>query len=470
MELIGDAGRTGRINRRLYQSRLMLGRAETGVKGQSIGMGALLTFIGPSVSAMERAGRRAAIVEPQRSVRDGGPGVHASDAILRRIAPLGVARLSGTSLVPNPRRPRDRRPSRPSRRDATLDRSDTTAHRWGVTTAALDRLLALLIAALVTTGLVTLRMGAEGEAWVFAVHGLLAAALAVTVAMKLGRSLPKAVRARRWGRVALGLVLSAATIAALVLGFAWVASGRLLTVASWTVLTVHAWIGLVLVPITVLHLLPRRWRLLRVPRRSTSRTVPLPRRVLTRRQLLSAGAIGGASLAIFGGAQVADILTGGMRRFTGSRWLPAGGMPPDTTFFGEAAPPIDAATWRLRVSDGAGIDVTYDLETIRALGEREQRAVLDCTSGWALETTWRGVPVAELLRDAGTRPDARSVIVRSATGWSTSLDSTELDAALLATSVGGGPLPLANGAPCRLVAPNRRGLDWVKWVTEVRVA
>ena len=40
-----------------------------------------------------------------------------------------------------------------------------------------------------------------------------------------------------------------------------------------------------------------------------------------------------------------------------------------------------------------------------------------------------------------------------------------LVAALLVTE-----LPHANGAPCRLVAPDRRGLEWVKWVTEVEVA
>ena len=336
--------------------------------------------------------------------------------------------------------------------------------------AALDRLLALLIAALVTTGLVTLRMGAEGQAWVFVVHGLLAAALAVTVAMKLGRSLPKAIRARRWRRVAFGLVLSAATIGALVGGFAWVAGGRILTIASWTVLTIHAWIGLVLVPITVVHLLPRRWRLLRPrsPRAGRGpRTSTAPR--MSRRHLLTAAVVAGASLAVFGGVQLADTLAGGVRRFTGSRWLPAGGVPPDTTFFGEAAPPIDAATWRLRVTDGDGVDVRFDLAAVRALGEREQLAVLDCTSGWALETSWRGLPLAALLRHAGTTSTPRSVVVRSATGWSSSLDPAELDDALLATSVAGGPLRVANGAPCRLVAPNRRGLDWVKWVTEIEV-
>ncbi len=42
--------------------------------------------------------------------------------------------------------------------------------------------------------------------------------------------------------------------------------------------------------------------------------------------------------------------------------------------------------------------------------------------------------------------------------------------AFLATGVGGVDLPPGNGAPCRLVMPDRRGLDWVKWVSEIRVS
>ena len=56
------------------------------------------------------------------------------------------------------------------------------------------------------------------------------------------------------------------------------------------------------------------------------------------------------------------------------------------------------------------------------------------------------------------------------TGWSVSLERHELDGALLATDVAGAALPAANGAPCRLIAPDRRGLDWVKWVAEIEVA
>ena len=99
----------------------------------------------------------------------------------------------------------------------------------------------------------------------------------------------------------------------------------------------------------------------------------------------------------------------------------------------------------------------------------ERDAVLDCTSGWAMRTAWRGTPLRAVLDAAGADPDAPHVRLRSVTGWSVNLERHELDDAILATHVAGAPLPAANGAPCRLVAPDRRGLDWIKWVTEIEV-
>lgn len=335
-----------------------------------------------------------------------------------------------------------------------------------MTAAAIDRLLAVLVVALAATGLISLRVGAPDGAWLFVLHGLFAAALAVTVARKVARSLPKAVAARRWRRVAVGGILSLATVASLAAGFAWVAGGRILTIGAWTVLTLHVWAGLVLIPLAVVHLAPRRWRLL-VPRRR-----PAPPRGtgprLTRRGLLAAGVVGAASLALFGVSEAADRLTGGVRRFTGSRWLPAGGVPIPTTFLGEGAPELDPLAWRLHVH-GSGRDLRLSLADLTALGVVDRSAVLDCTSGWVLETTWRGVPLTTVLAAAGGGAD-RPVVVRSATGWATTLAPDEFDRAVLAVGVAGLPLPVANGAPCRLVVGDHRGLDWVKWVVEVEVA
>jgi DMSO/TMAO reductase YedYZ molybdopterin-dependent catalytic subunit len=104
-----------------------------------------------------------------------------------------------------------------------------------------------------------------------------------------------------------------------------------------------------------------------------------------------------------------------------------------------------------------------------AFGQVTRWVVLDCTSGWAMATEWSGVPLANVLDAAGVGDGARSIVIRSLTGWAARLTRSEAQTALLAGAVAGAPLPVANGAPCRLVVPDHRGLDWVKWVAEVEV-
>ena len=326
--------------------------------------------------------------------------------------------------------------------------------------ATLDRVLAVLVVAMAATGLLSLRAGAADTAWVFTVHAVLGGSLLAATVLKLRRSVPRAARAGRWRRLALGSLVSLGVVAALTGGFLWVASGELLTVGTWTVLTLHAWVGLLVVPLVVVHLVPRRWRVLRLP----------PRNGVSRRTVLAAAGLGLVGVGAFGLTSLADLLRGGVRRFTGSRWLPTGGIPPVTTFFGEGTPSIDPAAWRLTVATPSTMR-SWTLEALRGLGETEMSAVLDCTSGWAIETGWRGVPLAAVLdaTDAGASGRRRRVRVESVTGWSADLPMDAARGAFLATGVAGVDLPAGNGAPCRLVVPDHRGLDWVKWVAAIRV-
>ncbi|MFN2483583.1 MAG: molybdopterin-dependent oxidoreductase [Candidatus Limnocylindria bacterium] len=331
----------------------------------------------------------------------------------------------------------------------------------------LDRLLAALVLALVATGLISLRAGVPHTAPLFAAHALLSGALLGAVAVKLRRSVPRAMRGRRWARLALASLLTLLAFAALAGGIAWAASGTILTLGSATVLTLHIWAGLALLPIVVVHVLPRRWRVLR-PRVHSPAAAQA--RQFSRRTFLAGALVAGVSLLTWGGSQMIERLTGSARRFTGSRWLPRGGAPPVTTFFGEGTPEIDPAGWRLRVHGRVARAGDYSLAELRELGERDRSAVLDCTSGWVLETDWRGVPLGDVLEAADADAAATDVTVRSTTGWYARLPISEARGALLALSVAGAPLPAGNGAPCRLVAPGRRGLEWVKWVAEIEVA
>ncbi len=57
----------------------------------------------------------------------------------------------------------------------------------------------------------------------------------------------------------------------------------------------------------------------------------------------------------------------------------------------------------------------------------------------------------------------------SVTSYRWSLPLEEARAALLATDVEGEPLSHEHGFPLRLVAPGRRGFEWVKWITSIEV-
>lgn len=334
-----------------------------------------------------------------------------------------------------------------------------------MSSASLDRGLAVLLVATAATGLLTLRAGGPGLAWVFVAHGLVGMVLLVSIALKLRGSMPRAVRAGHRGRLAVGALVTVVALASVLGGFASVASGTLVVIGPWTLITWHVAAGIALAGFLLLHLAPRRWRLL-VPGRAA---MPVARRRLSRRSLLAATALGAVGVGLWATAEALDRVLGGVRRFTSSRWLPPGGAPPATTFFGDTAPSIDPATWRLSVGGAVARPATYDLDSLAALGVERRIAVLDCTSGWAHETEWSGIPLARLLEAAGPRAGAGRVVVHSATGWGATIGLAEASLCLLATGVAGIPLPAGNGAPCRLVVPDRRGLDWVKWVTRVEV-
>ena len=327
--------------------------------------------------------------------------------------------------------------------------------------AALDRLLAILLVLELASGLLTLRAGVAATAPLFWLHGLLGGALLVAAGEKLRRSIGPAVRRRRWGRLVLGGLLTLLIAASVAGGFAWVASGRILSIGPWTILTLHVWAGLAAIPIVLVHLAPRRFRLLRPP--------PPGGRRLSRRTLLATGAVMALGAVAWGAGNLLDVVRGGARRFTGSRWLPAGGIPPPTTFYGEGTPSIDPSAWRLAVNGRVERPLRLDLAGLARLGVEERDATLDCTSGWVMSTRWRGTPLTSVLEAAGAA-DPRRIIVRSVTGWSVAIERHEVEGCLLATHVAGGELPAANGAPCRLVVPTRRGLDWIKWVESIQVA
>jgi DMSO/TMAO reductase YedYZ molybdopterin-dependent catalytic subunit len=112
--------------------------------------------------------------------------------------------------------------------------------------------------------------------------------------------------------------------------------------------------------------------------------------------------------------------------------------------------------------------VAYD--ELLALPITEREALLDCTGGWWTEQRWRGVTLGELLARHGVRASAQRVDVVSLTGHAWSFAIGEVDRLLIASHVGGETLTPGHGYPARLIAPDHRGFQWIKWVSRIHVA
>lgn len=99
---------------------------------------------------------------------------------------------------------------------------------------------------------------------------------------------------------------------------------------------------------------------------------------------------------------------------------------------------------------------------------------IHCVTRWSKAAVrFRGVPLADLLRDAAPRPDARFVRfeAHSDRRHSTSLPlAAALDLfTLLALEVNGEPLPVEAGGPLRSIVPGRYFYKSLKWLARIEL-
>jgi Oxidoreductase molybdopterin binding domain len=328
-----------------------------------------------------------------------------------------------------------------------------------VTPRGTDWSLALLVSLLFATGLLSWFRGAEGDAWVFAAHGIGGAALAILLAWKLRRVAGRVLDPGSWDRrTSAGIAVLALVALTLLSGWVWSTFGAL-DLPGYTLIAWHTLLGALLTVSVVVHLGLRAKR----PRR---------RDIAGRRQLLEAAAIGLGGLIAWRVQRPLSAalgLPGADRRFTGSYEADsfAGNAFPTTSWVADDPRPLDPGSYRLAVEGEVGRTLSLPLSELD--GRDELVATLDCTGGFYSEQRWRGLGLGRLVDRAEPRPRAGHLRVVSVTGyrWSFSLeDAREM---LLATRVGGEPLSHGHGAPARLVAPGRRGFQWVKWVTRVEL-
>jgi len=141
-------------------------------------------------------------------------------------------------------------------------------------------------------------------------------------------------------------------------------------------------------------------------------------------------------------------------------------------------PKIDVSTWELKIKGMVGQERTYTYEDILSRNLVERDITLTCVSnevGGILmgNARWLGVPLKELLDEAGVKDGATQIVGRSVDGWTSGFPTKlAMDGrdAMVAIAMNGEPLPFAHGFPARLIIPGIYGyVSATKWLTEIEL-
>jgi DMSO/TMAO reductase YedYZ molybdopterin-dependent catalytic subunit len=241
------------------------------------------------------------------------------------------------------------------------------------------------------------------------------------------------------------------------------------------------------------------WALDLLTRAAPATTSPLPPGGADRRRFLLAG---GAAVAVVGGT-TGRLLQGRVDAAASRRAvvLPEAGTPlpppadgvhfaveglspfitPNADFYridtALLVPQVETAGWTLRVDGLVDRPREYTYEQLLARRLVEVDVTLTCVSnevGGSLvgNARWLGVPLAELLEEAGVQPRADQVVGRSVDGFTAGFPVGALDGrdALVAVGMNGEPLPLRHGFPARLVVAGLYGyVSATKWLKAIRL-
>ncbi len=318
-------------------------------------------------------------------------------------------------------------------------------------------LLVFLFLELVS-GFFGLTSGSEERAFQIQIHRIAGYGILVVGAWKLLNVL----RSLKWPRAGSVRVASLALVVGLVatmaLGLVWSIGGSyrwwLFSGMSW-----HIYAGAAVVPLLAWH----SWYMLR----KFPIAFWVERRLVLRAFGLAVAGFVGWQL-IERTASVAE-LPGSDRRFTGSydQGRFTGNAFPRVSWLNDRPSPMDVNRWQLNVTGAVNRPLTLGYEDLETDGE--VTATLDCTGGWHTTQNWSGARLAGILDRASPTSQARSIVVRSVTGYYRRYAIRDVDGLILATHVTGERLSHGHGFPTRLVAPGRRGFEWVKWVTEIEV-
>ena len=133
---------------------------------------------------------------------------------------------------------------------------------------------------------------------------------------------------------------------------------------------------------------------------------------------------------------------------------------------------VDIDTYTLKLSGLVATETEYTYDQVLENTAYTKVVTLNCVEGWKVDILWQGVLLADLFAKVGVQNGVNTVIFHSYDGYTTSLPlQTILDKdIIMAYKMNGVVIPPERGFPFQLVAEDKMGYKWAKWITEIELS
>lgn len=156
--------------------------------------------------------------------------------------------------------------------------------------------------------------------------------------------------------------------------------------------------------------------------------------------------------------------------YQGQPLTPVEGIPENSI---KGPQQIDIETYRLSVDGLVSNPQQFTYQEVPGRFPHYEKVVtLDCVEGWDATLFWEGVLVSDLLNSSVPADQGSTVIFQSADGYTTSFPRSYFTdrPILLAYRVNNLTHPAERGYPFALVAEEKWGYKWARWVTGIVVS
>lgn len=133
---------------------------------------------------------------------------------------------------------------------------------------------------------------------------------------------------------------------------------------------------------------------------------------------------------------------------------------------------IDVETYRLEVGGLVDKPREYTYDEVLSHQSYSKVSELMCVEGWSVDILWEGMLVRDLFEEAGVKPEANTVVMYAVDGYTSSYPLSwfyDRDI-IMAWKMNDITIPPERGFPFHLVAEDKWGYKWIKWITKIELS